>query len=192
MEQILIASEIGQWILLMVILALVVGVATLVSDTRRRLNLGVLVPDDGLDVGTAAPDFSGTDLRGQGTVRFPDHLGKSAVLAFLSPVCRPCVDLVPSLNELADRERATQLIAVIEDGDGFDFAQALSQAITVVADRGGAIQRLYQVRRSPFVYVIDEKGAVRFRSIPNTRLDLEDMLAGRGRSQGGKPWREAS
>jgi thiol-disulfide isomerase/thioredoxin len=190
MSGVVVWSEGLQWILLLALSVMVGGLVYLVGQLYRRLgpDLGPLIPNDGLALKTVAPPLVAVETRTGKTVQLADHTGRTTVLAFLSPSCRPCAELVPHLNRLANARREVSFIVVAMNGQGYDYQRELSGHIQVVSDPEASLQKAYEVRRSPLIYVIDAEGKVAIRSVSNDLLDLEDTLAGLGRDQGKAPW----
>ena len=181
MSEIGLWSELVQWVVLLAEGAVTCGLVYVVTALLRREGPAVGPPaGTGLAIGATAPPLDARDALSNKAVRLSDYIGRPVVLVFLSPSCTPCVDLVPSLNRLAKRERETQVIAVVEDGRGTDYTR-------VVNDETGAVSDAFQVRRMPLMYVVDPEGKIALRTVPNTLLDLEDTLNGLER-----PTRESS
>jgi len=166
------------------------GLVYVVTDLRRRVGTGVgpLIPNDGLEIGVPAPALMAPDARNGATVSVVKMDDRPTVVTFLSPSCRPCVELVPHLNRVAERERRTHFVAVVQGGQGFEYASGLAKRITVIPDTGGELTRMYQVNRTPLVYVVDRESKIAMRAVPNTVLDLDHILEGIGRLQGSMPW----
>lgn len=91
--------EAAQWAAIMLIAVLASGVLYLVADLHRRLgpDQGAMVPNDGLTVGVAAPDFAAEDMRTGQPVHLSDFAGRRVVMAFVASNCPPCRKLVPDL-----------------------------------------------------------------------------------------------
>ena len=64
----------------------------------------------------------------------------------------------------------------------------LDASILVVSDADGSLQKSYDVRHVPLVYLVDPQGAIALRAVTNHLLDLEDALDGFARPQGNAPW----
>jgi hypothetical protein len=96
--------------------------------------------------------------------------------------------LVPDLNRLAREHEDTSVIVVELKGVGTDYAQELIERIAVVSDPDGALQRAYEVQRTPLVYVLDEERKVANRTVSNSFLNLHDTVAGVVRPQGSAAW----
>jgi hypothetical protein len=179
-----------QGVVLVLVCLMLVGLIYVVTELRRRAGPGpgALVPGEGLAIGARAPVLAATDARNGKSAVPVIAGGRSTVMAFLSPKCSPCVNLVPGLNRVAARERGTQFVAVVPDGKGFDFAQGLSKRIKVLRDEDGALAQAYKAGKTPMVYLIGGDGKIAMRAIPNTVLDLDHALEGIGREQGDAPW----
>lgn len=182
--------ELLQWALILGIGAFGVGLLYLIIDLQRRLgpDSGALVPSDGLAIGAEVPDFKVEDRRSGEPVRMADYAGQRVIVAFLSPGCRPCRELVPDLNRFAQRHGDTPVVVVAMDGVGADYERELSERITVVGDARKELQRAFEVNRTPLVYLVDEERRVANRTVSNSLVDLEDTLDGFGRRQGNAAW----
>lgn len=182
--------EVLQWTSIVVLGVFVAGLLYLNTDLQRRLgpDSGALIPKDGLAIGDDAPDFTAENKRTRQRVSLSDYGGQRVVVAFLSPACRPCRELVPNLNRFASDQRDTPVVVVAMDGTGADYASELSERIVVVGDAGKEIQRAFAVDRTPLVYLLDEERRVANRTVSNSLIDLEDTLNGLGRQQGNAAW----
>ena len=182
--------EVLQWAAIVVIGILVAGLLYLVTDLQRRLgpDFGAMVPNDGLAVGAAAPDFTAEDKRTGRRVSLSDYVGQRVVVAFLSPACQPCRELVPDLNRFVRDQRDTPVVVVAMEGAGADYARDLSKRIAVVGDAEKEIQQAFEVGRTPLVYLLDEERKVVNRTVSNSLINLEDTLDGLGRPQGSAAW----
>jgi hypothetical protein len=192
-----VSAESLQWTILLVlclaILALMMaclGLAYLVAVLMRRQapDLGPVVPNVGLAIGSEAPALVGQEQRTGQVVQLSDFPGRIATVAFVSPTCQPCVGLVPHLNALTRTRPEVPLIVVALPGSGYNYARSLDKAIKVVGDADGSLQQLWQADMTPLVYVIDGQGVVKMKSVSNDLLALEDTLDGYGWKQGNRPW----
>jgi methylamine dehydrogenase accessory protein MauD len=187
-------AEVLQWVVLLAVAVMVAGLTYLVTDINRRLgpDFGVLVPSDGLEIGTEAPALVASDVRNGRTVSLSEFEGQPVIVAFLSPSCGPCTKLVPHLNRLAGERREVPMIAVLtggeHDGRGEHYARELSGRIEVVGDADKELERAYEVQRTPLVYLINDEGRIATRTISNDLVDLEDTLGEAGRPQGSASW----
>jgi hypothetical protein len=182
-------AEAGQWVLLLGVVAVLLGVVYLLASLQRRLGpeAGVLIPSDGLPLGEPAPKLAATDRRTGRPVGLAALRGRAAVVVFLSPSCKACIDLVPALNRLAG-SRSEPVVVVAADGGGARYTEVLTRRIRLVDDPDRVLERAWAVRWTPMVYLVDGAGTIAMRSVSNTLLDLEDTLDGIGYEQGGHAW----
>jgi hypothetical protein len=142
-----------QWILLIVLAVIVVALARQVGTLHLRLGpRGALeVDDEGPDLGLAvlpttaqAADGSSVTLGGPGALR---------LVAFTSPTCAVCREVVPAIPAAAAAARAVPLI--VQDPE---------------------IERSWDVPGTPFVVVLDESGVVRAKGTVNNLEQVEGLL----------------
>jgi thiol-disulfide isomerase/thioredoxin len=142
-----------------------------------------------LNVGKKAPDVEGTDLDGK-PFRLSDYRGKVVVVEFGSHFfCGRCRDLYPIQKSLA-KSFAGQPFALVSievgrEGDPLRDREALKKARAAEGltwrcvwdgDWDGPINRAWNVRLFPTVYVVDRDGVIRFKSVSGA--DLEKVLSG--------------
>ena len=167
------------------------GLAYLVADINRRLgpDLGAVMPNEAIGVGELVPALSASEARSGKPVDLASHAGRQVLLAFLSPTCAPCVNLIPHLNRFA-RERASVPVIVVASASdrGADYSRELSKRIALVIDQERTIEQAYKASRTPLVYLIDEERRVANRTVSNSLVDLEDTLDGLGRPVGDASW----
>lgn len=89
--ELLVASVVILWVAVAIVGFLLAGTLRQVGLIQLRLGAdpGALITQGGLDRGTLAPKFTGSDIDG-GTVRSDDFLGSAVVLIFLSTSCDSC------------------------------------------------------------------------------------------------------
>lgn len=133
--------------------------------------------NEGLPVGTRAPDFSLPDSNGN-LVRLSDFQGRNVVLVFYpldwSPACSDQLSLYQS--ELSEFERANaQLIAISVDSLYSHGAWAAVRGLTfpLLSDFApkGEVARLYKIMRNTHgfseraLFVIDPHGEIRYAHV---------------------------
>ncbi|MEV6393531.1 TlpA disulfide reductase family protein [Streptomyces sp. NPDC051907] len=107
----------------------------------------------GLSVGETVGRFSVSDTEGRPLTR--DSLHEGMLVAFLSPGCLPCEELLPSVVELSRVAGPGQvLVAVVLDEDGEArpdaFVAALSPVATVAVTRlEGELTRAFAIEGMP-------------------------------------------
>jgi peroxiredoxin len=114
---------------------------------------------------TLAPDFAVPDLTGK-TVRLSGLRGKVVVLNLWATWCPPCVEEMPSMEqlhaELGDAEFA--LLAVSQDEDGkrvvAPFVERMHLSFPVLLDPEREVGDRFGVSGYPETFVIDRNGFV--------------------------------
>ncbi|CAM5357048.1 TlpA disulfide reductase family protein [Streptomyces pilosus] len=107
----------------------------------------------GLSVGQRVGGFSAHDTEGRPLTR--DSLREGMLVAFLSPGCLPCEELLPSVVESARAAGPGRVLAAVvlneDDGARPDaFVAALSPVATVVVTRlDGELARAFDIQGMP-------------------------------------------
>jgi len=143
--------------------------------------------NEGLPVGTQAPDFSLPDANGK-LVRLSDFRGKNVVLVFYpldwSPACSDQLSLYQ--HELAEFEHTNaQLIAISVDSIYSHGAWAAVRGLTfpLLSDfhPKGQVAQLYQVMRQSdgfserALYLIDADGNIRYKNVSPKLNHIPDI-----------------
>lgn len=129
------------------------------EDRKRRLQL----------IGQAPPDLDGTDLEGR-TLNWTNFQGKAVVLDFWATNCRPCLDELPRLKQIAREVRplGIEILGLSLDTDvatvrafreqhGITWHLALDEA---------QVAAKFGVTRIPCLMVIDPQGHVVAVDVP--------------------------
>ena len=116
-----------------------------------------------LAIGSSAPDFRLSDLRGQ-EVTLAQYQGKVVILDFWATWCGPCRMSMPLLEKL-QKENPSQLkllaINLEEPLDLVrDYISRQNFQSTVLLDSEGKVGRAYQSESIPMQVVIDKKGLI--------------------------------
>ena len=166
-----------QWIL----------VTTIVAALVVLMGLGWLARDRFLpvEVGTAAPGFTATDLEGN-PVSLADLRGQVVLLNVWATWCPPCREEMPSMERLY-RETGPEglrVVAVSIDaadgatdssghpgGDIAAFAKEMDLTFTIWHDPEGQIQRTYRTTGVPESFLIDRNGTIIKKVIGGTEWD---------------------
>ncbi len=115
-----------------------------------------------------APDFTLTDRFGK-PWKLSDHRGKIVVMNFWSITCQPCVEEMPSIEQLSLMLRArkdVELITISTDA-GWDQVSTIfppDSRLNVLFDPDKSIVRgKYGTRLYPETWLIDRDGVIRYR-----------------------------
>ena len=115
-----------------------------------------------------APDFTLKDKDGK-EWRLKDHRGKTVVLNFWTITCQPCVEEMPSFEQLAlvAKERDDiEVVAISTDKGWGDVAAVIKPGsqLKVLFDPDKAVVReKFGTRLYPETWVIDPDGVIRLR-----------------------------
>ena len=161
----LLVNSILLWVVLLLNLVLTLGLI-------RRLNQGFAQmsamheEESGLDPGTPAPDFQAETLDGE-TVTLANYARQAVSFVFFSPTCGPCLEKLPTLNDLAPKaEKAgVQMVLVNTDGDK-EEAEALVQKhglklpMILAPFDGNSFAEDYKAMMTPFFCLLNPEGEV--------------------------------
>ena len=122
--------------------------------------------------GRAAPAFPATDMTGQ-AVSLQALRGKVVLVNFWASWCEPCRAEMPSLQALAEREKAQLVVLTINLKESPEaiarFVQFTGLTLPVLRDPLGDTARVWGIKIYPSTVLVDSKGQV--RSVVRGALD---------------------
>jgi methylamine dehydrogenase accessory protein MauD len=188
MQTALTVSAVLLWLAVLTLGAICLAIVREVGVLCERIMpAGALMIDKGPAIGTIAPTFELSDIRGANVkVGGVDPSGKATLLFFLSPTCPVCKKLLPLLPSLQTSESAPVNVVLASDGE-FDehmrFArkQNLERFPYVLSQELGLA---YQIGKLPYAVLLDETGKVRAKGLVNTREHLESLFEAKERGVG--------
>ncbi len=147
------AAFVVQWILLAVLAVVVVALARQIGVLHLRLSpLGALeVDDEGPVLGEAPEERTGRNRDGSNTLI--GGPGPPRLIAFVSPTCPICEQVLPSLP-----------------------ASAVAGGLVLQVLSDPELERAYRVPGVPFVVVLDELGVVRSKGTVNSLEQVEGLV----------------
>jgi peroxiredoxin len=122
--------------------------------------------DHPTQLGKPAPDF--TLNEGTRNLELKNYRGKVVVLNFWATWCAPCVEEIPSLNQLQRQLPQLVVLAVSVDEDPAAYHQFLAEHrvdFTTIRDPQQRINTIYGTSRFPESYVIDRNGKIQRKFI---------------------------
>jgi thiol-disulfide isomerase/thioredoxin len=117
-------------------------------------------------LGTRAPVFALND--GQHAVDLSKLRGHVVVLNFWASWCAPCIEELPSLEELQRELPQVEVVAVSTDEDAVAYQRFLTEhsvSLLTVRDADQRSNAMYGTFRFPETYVIDKSGIIRRKFI---------------------------
>ncbi|HZD80021.1 MAG TPA: redoxin domain-containing protein [Actinomycetota bacterium] len=166
------------WIAVLLVLFLQLGQfrrAIQVLETAERQLQGSPphLSQQGLPPGSRIPDIEARDPDGV-IVRRADLAGLGGIFLFLSSDCGPCRDLLEDLGRNAGWDGSLPLIAVIDDTPEARLIR-FPPGITVLYQTGEAVSRAFDTAVTPHAFLIDARGTVMHKVIPNTAEQLQEL-----------------
>ncbi|MCX7992687.1 MAG: TlpA family protein disulfide reductase [Fimbriimonadales bacterium] len=124
-----------------------------------------LLQQQGLPVGTEAPDFRLETLEGK-VIALSKLRGKPVFIDFWATWCGPCRRALPHTQKLAEKYgKDAHILAVNlkEDAEIVrNFLQQNNYTFTVPMDTDGVVATAYRVRGIPHFVLIDAQGKIQF------------------------------
>lgn len=159
----------GQWIAVGVILGVLgfgLGAAWLLTPEIGRV-----------EPGARAPDAAAVRLGTGDTVRVSDYRGEVVLLNVWATWCTPCEAEMPSIQRLHEQlgPDGLRVVAVSIDQGGAEeverWIEERGLTFTVLHDRTGRIQQIYQTTGVPESWVLDREGVIVKKVIGATEWD---------------------
>jgi thiol-disulfide isomerase/thioredoxin len=113
-------------------------------------------------IGRPAPDFTITD--GERSLQLSNYRGKVVLLNFWASWCAPCVEEIPSLNQLQRQMPQLLVLGVDVDEDDGAYRQFLARHevdFLTIRDPQRQSNALYGTFVFPDTYAIDRRGQIR-------------------------------
>lgn len=142
------------------------------GESRRLCSPVCSLSPDYAGRNRTAPDFELPTIDGR-KVRLSDYRGKVVVLNFWSKTCKPCIDEMPSLNDLGAilRERDDIVLLTVTTDESAEDASGTLQSIlrskgnfvTMVDPGGEVVAGKFGSKLYPETWFIDPRGVIRAR-----------------------------
>ena len=143
-----------------------------------------------LAIGRTAPDIAGTDGDGK-ELKLSDYRGKVVVLDFWASWCGPCMAMVPHERELVKRLEGKPFVflGVNADENREDLKKTRESNRmswrSFIDGRLGPISRERNIKYFPTVFVLDDKGVIRYKGVRGRAMDeaVERLLGEMSKKQ---------
>jgi methylamine dehydrogenase accessory protein MauD len=193
MNELWAAALVALWVVVILIGLLLAGALRQIGLFQLRLgdDLGALITDIGLDRGAQGPDFEVIDAKTGDRVRLSELPVRPRFLVFVTPTCLACQQLAPHLNEVMKTRKQEFDFVVVCTGDESAcraFAHAYRLEPTFLIDESTHASEAYDVKMTPFAYVLDDQRRVLIRGIANNWLGFEALMEQEGVLQVGTVW----
>lgn len=159
----------GQWIAVGVVLGVIgfgIGAALLLTPEITRI-----------EPGTRAPDYAVLNVTSGDSVTVRDYRGRVVLLNLWATWCPPCEQEMPSMERLYQEmgPQGLEVVAISIDQLTPDavrqWAEERELSFTVLHDRTGRIQQVYQTTGMPESFVVDREGVIVKKVIGATEWD---------------------
>lgn len=180
MNALWIASVVALWIVVLVLAAVVLGLARQVGVLLERVApAGALDTGAGLEPGSLVPELRVETIDGRVVEVGGAQAGaRSRLFFFLSPTCPMCEALLPVVKDLAHSEREWLDVVLASDGPEEDHAGFVArkglEGLPYVVSEG--LGRTFRVAQLPYGALVDESGRLAAAGLTNSREHLESLL----------------
>lgn len=131
--------------------------------------------------GAAAPDFVLPRLfDGKKEVSLGSLSGRAVVVDFWASWCPPCRKTLPHLERLGSRYPSLAVVAISIDenrGKAVEFLKVRDSSLIYLQDSKQAVASKYDLGGMPSLFLIDKKGALRYRHDGYVEGDLAGIEA---------------
>jgi methylamine dehydrogenase accessory protein MauD len=168
------ASYVVLWFLVIGLCLIVVGLARQVGTLHLRLGpRGALeLDDEGPPLGEAPVPIDAFDTSGA-----PVNIGgpgEAQLLLFVSPTCRSCAEVLPSLSVVARTGTMTPILIT-------DAEMAAARTIETTRINARVVSspeavRLYEIPGTPYAVALDRTGVVRAKGTANNLEQMEGLV----------------
>lgn len=137
-----------------------------------------------LKIGDKAPGFSLTSMNGE-KVSPSDAKGSKVVILGLFHICEPCMNQAMELQKIYEKNKdKVAVIGVNASGDSkHDVQEYLNSfpakvSFPYLLDPEHTTEKLFSVRATPVVYIIDKEGVIRFKGSSRPAQELQRVVEG--------------
>lgn len=137
-----------------------------------------------LGIGKQAPEIESEDLDGK-KVKLSDLRGKVVVLDIWATWCGPCRQMIPHERDLVEKlkDKPFTLVSISFDDSKDDLKKFMEKEKMPWTHwfngPEGPIGKAWNIKYFPTIYVLDQKGVIRFKGVRGEEMDkaVEKLLA---------------
>lgn len=151
-------------------LSILAGLIALASGCDRGAHPG--------QIDKPAPVFALND--GRESVDLAKLRGRVVVLNFWATWCAPCIEELPSLEEMQRELPQVLVVSIASDEEFTDYMTYLQRrpvSLMTVFDANQTSNKLYGSFRFPETYIIDKQGVIQRKLVGPQEFTSPDMLA---------------
>lgn len=125
---------------------------------------------DILKAGSIAPEFNLPALAG-GAVKLSDLKGKVVIVNFWATWCPPCLQEMPSLNEIYNeyKDKGVEVLGLTLDEEGLPVTKPVLTKLgidyPILESDKSTYQKYGHILTIPFTYIIDKQGVIQKKFI---------------------------
>ena len=179
MESALIISNLGLWLIVIVLLVVVFALARQIGVLHERVApVGALMPMNGPRIGEKIKPVTVKAISGD-DVSIGDTNPLKTFIYFLSPGCPVCKSLLPVVQDLAKQESDQLRLIYASDGETEETHRRYAKEHELAPEHYVLSQELGMqlgVNKLPFAALIDQQGVLKGRGLVNNREHIESLL----------------
>jgi peroxiredoxin len=162
-------SYIVLWLLVLFQLLLTFALIRRIDTQAKTLSEGVA---SGLTLGTQVPDFTAHTLAGE-PITLADQTGKTTVYVVVSPDCKPCKQLLPSINNLGNsRKPPNHQMMIVSLGDKARTEELVTELqldlpMAIAPREENSFMVDFKLQGTPTFLLVDAQGKLRASGYPS-------------------------
>jgi hypothetical protein len=138
---------------------------------------------DGLHVGSPVPPIISISVDNE-PVNWLPQAGRAYLLAFVSATCTPCMNILPTLYQLANASSELEVLLIVsgqrEAAAQLTAGRTPPLSLRCVVEGGSSVYKDFLVRVTPFAFVVGPDRRVRSKGLCDTPAKLERLLTNAG------------
>ncbi|MBN2617541.1 MAG: TlpA family protein disulfide reductase [Spirochaetales bacterium] len=165
---------------------ILITILLLVGCTKKEPEIKKSSPLENIGINVAnqelpAPDFKLVNLESK-NVSLSDYKGKIVVLNFWASWCGPCVQEMPSLENLSKLSNDLNFVVLaVNVGETKEtvssFIKDKGYEMNILLDSNKAVSNNYGIRSIPTTYILDKNGNIVAGKLGSYEWDNDDFIS---------------